>query len=174
MTINDPTPETATRASSSVVGALRQSLTLVVLGIALFAVIYPLSARFEPQVGPKMLLLAVGVCVAVGIKMVLIEHAFFGSHSGLLTMTMGMLFRMGIPLMVCGIVTIRLGEEMGQSLARYLLVVYPITLLLETLLTVFHFNAEDDFSGGGQATDSTHPTENQSGDISAFAAINFE
>jgi len=89
-------------------------------------------------------------------------------------MTMGMVFRMGIPLMVCGIVAIRFGEEMGQSLARYLLVVYPITLFLETLLTVFHFNAEDDFSGGGQQTDSTHPPHKESGDISAFAAINFD
>ena len=174
VTTNDPSSQPLTRAGRSVAGSLRHSSILVVIGAVLFAAIYPLSARYEPQIGPKMLLLAVAVCVGVGIKMIVIEHTFFGFHSGLLTMAMGMVFRMGIPLMVCGIVTIQFGKEMGQSLARYLLVVYPITLLLETLLTVFHFNAEDDIGGGGQVTEPAPPTDNQSGDIANFAAVNFE
>ena len=123
---------------------LRSCLILGVAGAVLFLLLWPVAARFEPGLGPKMLAAAVVICTVLGVQVTLIEHAFFGDHSGMLTMATGMVFRMGVPLMICGIVTLQLGKEMGQSLARYLLVVYPITLLLETLLSVLHFNSKDE------------------------------
>jgi hypothetical protein len=100
------------------------------------------------------LIIAFLMCCATGIGMIVFDWVGSGIPSseggltGLMHVAFGFLVRMGLPLLTCAMVAMQLGEATARTFACYLLLLYPLVLFTETLLTVWRRRASELTSDG--------------------------
>ena len=115
------------------------AIRLAVLGIVVLAA-YGLTAPVAVRLGGSDALaaaaLAGGLCLAGAASALLIADRLRGPRGALAAIRLGMILRMGVPLAV-GVTIHWHGGPLAQAgLLWYLLVYYPITLVVGAILTL--------------------------------------
>lgn len=110
------------------------ALVLAVLAIA--AGLLPIAGTLHGWAGAGAVALAGVVCLAGASAALVISSILRGPHFVLPAMLLGMLIRMGLPLSLALIVHFRGGPLAESGFLVYLLVFYPVTLTVETILSL--------------------------------------
>lgn len=133
-------------AASSLLGALRRlpqkslRFRIIFLGVVVFmaaAVVLPLGwAIFGNRAGLFAGAAAAGVCLLAGWAALVLSEPLRRPQNMLALVLMGMLIRMGIPLVAALTVYFVGGPLANAGFLYYLVVFYPVTLTAETLLSL--------------------------------------
>jgi hypothetical protein len=109
---------------------------LVVAVLLVFVVVGPFAVLFGGLVGLIASIVAAAVCLA-GAMLALVIHGFLtGPESALAALVLGMATRMGLPLASGLAIHLHGGPLAEAGFLYYLVVFYPITLAVETLLSL--------------------------------------
>ena len=109
-------------------------LGLVVLGV--YAVVAPLAVFISGGVGLAISATAAGCCFLGAELAMVVCHCFRNPETAWRGALLGMIPRMGIPLAFALVIVCKGGALAEGGVLLYLLVFYPITLALETALTL--------------------------------------
>ena len=109
-------------------------LGAVVIGLS--AVVGPVAGLWHGRTGLRAVAVAAGVCLLGALVALVIAHGLRAPRYALYGLLLGMAARMGIPL-GCGLAFhLRGGALVDAGLLYYLLVFYPVTLGVETALSL--------------------------------------
>ena len=112
---------------------------LAVLGLAVLTVLIvvgPLDACLSGTAALAAAILAAALCfTGAGVALVF-SHWLRGPEHVLIAMFVGLIFRTGFPLMVGVLIFFRGGPLAEAGLLYYLLGFYPVTLVVETVLSL--------------------------------------
>lgn len=109
-------------------------LTVVVL--AAYCLTAPVAARLGGAEALKAAALAAGLCLIGAASALLIGDRLRGPHGALASLWLGMILRMGVPLTAGLIIHLHGGPLAQAGLLWYLVVFYPITLTVGTILSL--------------------------------------
>jgi hypothetical protein len=113
-----------------------RATVLVVAVLLVFVVVGPFAVLFGGLVGLIASIVAAAVCLA-GAMLALVIHGFLtGPESALAALVLGMATRMGLPLASGLAIHLHGGPLAEAGFLYYLVVFYPITLAVETLLSL--------------------------------------
>ena len=104
--------------------------------IVLYALVAPVAEHSHGVMGLMACLCAAVVCLAGALLALLAQYNFRRSGDALLSLLVGMAARMGLPLAVGLALYVHGGPLAQAGLLYYFLVFYPVTLLVETALTL--------------------------------------
>jgi hypothetical protein len=110
-----------------------------VLGLAvaaLAAVLLPVAGLMDGRAGVGAAAAAAAVCVAGAASALGISHLLRGPELALPSLLLGMAARTGLPLLLAMVIQFRGGPLADAGFLYYLLVFYPVTLSLETILSL--------------------------------------
>lgn len=117
--------------------SLPAKVALLVLAVAmLYGVVAPVAWLAAGSVAPIAAAVAAGACLAGAMVALMIVHVCRSPQLALYGLLLGMAARMGLPLAAALAFWQRGGALAEAGLLYYLLVFYPITLGLETLLSL--------------------------------------
>ena len=109
-------------------------LGVVVIGLA--AAVAPVAGLWHGPAGLGAVAVAAGVCLLGALTALAIAHVLRAPRHALWGVLLGMAVRMGVPL-ACGLVFhLRGGALVDAGLLYYLLMFYPVTLGVETVLSL--------------------------------------
>jgi hypothetical protein len=114
---------------------VRIAILISALLLALVATA-PVAAYFGGSEGLLAAGTAMAICLLGGILALVLDHLLASFGLAPYSVLIGMIPRMGLPLGLCAIVYVVGGVLARAGLAYYLLVFYPLMLLVETLLVV--------------------------------------
>ena len=119
----------------------RQGLAVhaAVLGLSallLYGLVAPLAGFYGGQDGVIAAAVALGLCLSGTGSALVVSHFFRDPDRALHGMLLGMLPRMGIPLSIGLLIHLQNGFLSQSGLLYYLLLFYPVTLTVETILSL--------------------------------------
>ena len=117
-------------------GPLVQSAVLGLAVLAAYAVVAPVAGLLSGADGLAAAAVAAGLCLLGAILALLVCRSFRGPQRAWQGVLAGMLPRMGVPLAFALVLHLRGGPLAEAGLLVYLVVFYPVTLSLETALTL--------------------------------------
>lgn len=115
------------------------AIRLVVLGIvvlAAYGLTVPVAVRWGGSYALEAAALAGGLCLAGAAAALLIADQLRGPHGALAALWLGMILRMGVPLIAGAIIHVHGGPLAQAGVLWYLLIYYPITLVVGTILSL--------------------------------------
>ena len=115
---------------------LGRALLLWMTGLALAAAICPVGGFLDGLPGAAAALGAAGVCLAGSTTALVSTHVLREAGLPLEAVLLGMGIRMGVPLAVALVCCFRAGPLANAGFLYYLLIFYPLTLLIETALSL--------------------------------------
>jgi hypothetical protein len=117
-------------------GLGRRALVLGLVTLAMYAVVAPVAGCLGGQAAIWAATVAAGLCLAGTGSALVASHFLRGTKRALCGMLVGTMLRMGIPL-IFGLGCHLHGGFLAQAgLLYYLLVFYPVTLAVETVLSL--------------------------------------
>ncbi len=123
-------------ASLRRVGLGAQSAVLLGAVLPVYAVVAPVACRLYGADGLAAAGLAAGLCLLGAELALVVCRLFRDPKDALYAVVFGMLLRMGIPLLAALVFCVRGGPLAEAGLLVYLVVFYPVTLSVETVLSV--------------------------------------
>jgi hypothetical protein len=127
---------------ATLLGNLRNGSVAVRLGVlgAVMLAAYILAVPAVVHLGGSMGLLAAalaaGLCLAGAVAALVIGDRLRGPSGALAALWLGIILRMGVPLMGGTMIHLHGGPLAQAGLLWYLLVFYPITLVVGTILSL--------------------------------------
>jgi hypothetical protein len=109
------------------------------LGLAVFglyALVAPVAVLCNGSAGLWAAATSAGLCFSGAALALMADRLFHGSNRALWSVSVGMLLRMGVPLAFALALQLTGGILAKAGLLYYLLVFYPVTLCLETALSL--------------------------------------
>lgn len=134
----------------------RAGLLLLILAVAVLMAL-PVALNATGWEGVAAAGCAALLCFAAGVAVIVVTMFASSPENVAYLVVLGMLFRMGIPLVSCLAIYFRGGLLVDAGMVYYLLVFYPLALAFETWLDVVRLSPPD-FSGLA-AADSHDPVE---------------
>ncbi|NQT11883.1 MAG: hypothetical protein HQ582_03985 [Planctomycetes bacterium] len=128
-------------------GLLLQSAFLGLVVALAYGLVAPVAGYLAGGVGLAAAAVAAGLCLAGATVALLSVHLFRGSSGALAGVLLGMAARMVIPLGGGFALHSHGGPLAEAGLLYYLLVFYPITLALETWLSLPETGSPERYSG---------------------------
>ena len=125
-----------------------------VLGLAvavLAAVLLPVAGWMDGGAGVAAAAVAAAVCMSGAAGALGISHLLRGPELALPSLLLGMAARTGLPLLLAIVIQFRGGPLADAGFLYYLLVFYPVTLSLETVLSLPPRERATDRRAGQQA-----------------------
>jgi hypothetical protein len=117
-------------------GLAAQAAVLTVAVLAVYAVVAPVAAAISGLVGLAAAAVAAGLClVGAGLALVA-SRRFRDPKNSLQGVLIGMLLRMGVPLFSALAIQVQGGSLAKAGVLIYLVVFYPVTLFVETALSL--------------------------------------
>jgi hypothetical protein len=113
-----------------------RATVLVVAVLLVFVVVGPFAVLFGGLVGLIASIVAAAVCLAGAMLALVIRGFLTGPESALAALVLGMATRMGLPLASGLAIHLHGGPLAEAGFLYYLVVFYPITLAVETLLSL--------------------------------------
>ena len=113
-----------------------QSAVLALVVVVVFGLVAPVAGSLKGVAGLTAAAVAAALCLAGAGVALLASRLPRGPNGAMVGMLLGMTARMGIPLGVGFLFHIRGGPLAEAGLLYYLLAFYPITLALETWLSL--------------------------------------
>jgi hypothetical protein len=113
-----------------------RATVLVVAVLLVFMVVGPFAILFGGLVGLIAAIVAAAVCLAGALLALIIRGFLTGPESALAALVLGMATRMGLPLASGLAIHLHGGPLAEAGFLYYLVVFYPITLAVETLLSL--------------------------------------
>jgi len=117
-------------------GPTTQSAVLTVAVLVLYAAVAPVAGLLSGPAGLAAAALAAGLCWAGAELALLACRRFCDPSRAWLGVLIGMLLRMGLPLLSALVIQVQGGRLAKAGLLLYLLVFYPVTLFIETALSL--------------------------------------
>jgi hypothetical protein len=117
-------------------GLTTRSALLGLTVAALLVVVLPLAWLVTGPAGLLAAPVAAGICLLGAVLALIVSHLLREPRVALYGMLFAMLFRMGIPLTFAVTVHLRGGALAEAGVLYYLLVFYPVTLAVETALSL--------------------------------------
>lgn len=115
------------------------AIRLMVLATAViveYAITAPLSVRIGGATALTAAAMAAGLCLAGAAAALVITDRLRGPNTALAALCIGMTLRMGLPLVAGAIIHCHGGPLAHAGLLWYLLVFYPTTLVVGTILSL--------------------------------------
>ncbi len=109
-------------------------LTIVV--VLLYAAVAPVGWHLRGPTGLTAAAAAAGVCWLGATLALVVSHLLRGPSAALYGLLFGMALRMGVPMIAALILHVRRGALAEAGVLYYLLVFYPVTLGVETALSL--------------------------------------
>ena len=128
-------------------GLLLQSAVLGLVVAVTYGLVGPVAGYLSGGVGLAAAGVAAGLCLAGAAVALLSVHLFRGSSAALAGVLLGMAARMVIPLGGGFVFHAQGGPLAEAGLLYYLLVFYPITLAMETWLSLPETGSPERYSG---------------------------
>lgn len=117
-------------------GFTAQSAVLLATVLAVYGLVAPVAGSVSGPVGLAVAAIAAGLCL-LGAGLALAACRLFGRpEHALHALLAGMLLRMGVPLGFALALQVRGGPVAEAGLLVYLVVFYPVTLFVETALSL--------------------------------------
>ena len=117
-------------------GLACQSAVLLAAALAVYAMVAPVAGSLGGWVGLAAAAVAAGLCL-LGAELALVACRLLDNPKYVLcAMLVGMLLRMGIPLASALAIQFQGGALAKAGLLVYLVVFYPVTLFVETALSL--------------------------------------
>jgi hypothetical protein len=117
-------------------GLATQAAVLVGMVLAVYAAVAPVAGALSGTVGLAAAAVAAGLCLA-GAGLALVACRLYrDSKRALQGVLIGMVLRMGVPLLSALAIQVQGGGLARAGLLVYLVVFYPVTLFVETALSL--------------------------------------
>ncbi len=117
-------------------GAAVRSVVLVGAVLLVYAGVAPVAGMLSGPVGLAAAAVAAGLCLGGALLALLTARRSADPSSAMLGVLIGMLMRMGVPLFSGLAIQVHGGRLAQAGLLVYLVVFYPVTLFVETALTL--------------------------------------
>jgi hypothetical protein len=111
-------------------------MTLGIVALAAYALVAPVAVRLGGSVALTAASLAGGLCLAGAAAALMIADRLQGPAGALAALWLGMVLRMGMPFAAGAIIHLHGGPLAQAGVLWYLLVFYPITLVVGTVLSL--------------------------------------
>ena len=102
----------------------------------LYAAVAPVAWHLRGAAGLSAAAVAAAVCWAGATLALVASHLMRGANAALYGLLFGMALRMGVPMIAALVVYVRRGTLADAGVLYYLLVFYPLTLGVETALSL--------------------------------------